>query len=135
MKGLILALLLSMAAGASAQTAPRDSMTHFTPTQVRTLYAHVLNLKDDVRERDSLIVVLNRQVKNYEFLAVNDSLIIGTQMRTIAGLRERETLYRGQIEVLMDGNDRAWYDNPTLRMIIGGVVTVVTYVTLDAASN
>ena len=128
-KKLFLLICLTLGSSVSyAQTAPVDTMTHFTPTQVRTIYAHILTLERTVTQKDSLIALQTQGINRRNRLIRLDSLIIGSQRRQIEVLRTRDSLYVNRVVVL---EERAWYDSSALKMLLGGLVSLFTYITVD----
>ena len=128
MKGLfsILALLVVLNGYSQSPTIVLPNIKHIPSSELEDFFLAI----DTLREQDSiktiLICDLELQVKNYNLLSNQDSLILSYKNQEVDLLKYQIKLYDGRLKQV----DK-WYKKPWIGVVSGVVATLVTILVID----
>jgi hypothetical protein len=128
MKGLfsILALLVVLNGYSQSPTIVLPNIKHIPSSELEDFFLAI----DTLRKQDSiktiLISDLELQVKNYNLLSNQDSLILSYKNQEVDLLKYQIKLYDGRLKQV----DK-WYKKPWIGVVSGVVATLVTIHVID----
>ena len=121
MRCLILCLLLLMSGVSLSQDTIR-----IPQSELDSFFVAVENLEQQDSLKSILIKDLEYQIKNYEFLSTQDSIILNYKQKEISLLNEQITIYDNRLKKV----DK-WWRKPWVGFIVGTATTILTIHIID----
>ena len=117
MRKLLAIILISMISMIGYSQTTEDSVT-ISKTELNKVFAAIDELIYQDSIKDVLIIDMSMQIKNYQFINVQDSLLLNYRERQINILNEQVNIYSKELKTV----DK-WYKKPWVGFI-GGCVTI-----------
>ncbi len=117
MRKLLAIILISMISMIGYSQTAEDSVT-ISKTELNKVFAAIDELIYQDSIKDVLIIDMSMQIKNYQFINVQDSLLLNYRERQINILNEQVNIYSKELKTV----DK-WYKKPWVGFI-GGCVTI-----------